>query len=202
MITHYLFPNLFEPRILVQNHKYRKMENFYEFSDNLKSYIGWEQNEHHYTTETTWNVIFPKFMADYNIEYNKDNYHIVERFYKKYDISYHDWNDGYDVDVYAEENIYHQIRKFDRETLTEYHHLYVAPHQISMIINKKPLTDRILRMNCDSMTIPLIPLITPYFKKIYVYDYRCDYLFKDTPDITDEFTGYIIENVFRVYGYI
>ena len=202
----YIFPYLAKKPAPVRpvnvrlDHPYRKAEGFYEFKTGLDTYSNYKINEHHLTTATIWNVVFPKFMKDFNIEYNINDYTYVKNYQEGFDLSYHDYNKEMAIKVVSEGKEYDHLRDINGTQLTAYHRLFVAPHSIAIVTNDKALTDRIIRLNCDSMIIPLIPLIAPYFKKIYVYDYRGNYKFKDTPDITDELNAYISYNFNNVFG--
>ena len=139
-------------------------------------------------------------MKDFNLDYNIDDYIYVNNIQDGFDLSYHNYNKEMNLLVISEGEIYTHLRDIGGTQLTAYHRLFIAPHKISVIFNSEALTDRIIRLNCDSMIIPLIPLIVPYFKKIYVYDYRNNYIFKETPDITDELNAYISYNFNKVFG--
>ena len=207
MKAFYLFPYLankpapMRPVEVRLDHPCRSMNGFYEFkSTDLENYSTYKINEHHLTTATIWNIVFPKFMKDFNLDYNIDDYTYVNNIQDGFDLSYHDYNKKMDIKVFADNKIYTNLRDINGTQLTAYHRLFIAPHKISTIINNKALTERIIRLNCDSMIIPLIPLIVPYFKKIYVYDYHGNYKFKETPDITDELNAYISYNFNQVFG--
>ena len=194
------------PVELRPDHPYRCVEGFYEFKrSELENYANYPRNEHHYTTATTWNVIFPKFMKDFGIDYNVDDYIYVYYTSEGADLSYHDYNKEMDVKVVSGGEVFDHLRDLNGTRLTAYHRLFIAPHKGSIVINNTAKTNRILKLNCDSMTIPLIPLITPYFKKIYVNDYRYEYVkyydfFKDADYITDECYAYLTCNFIRIFG--
>lgn len=189
------------PVELRPDHPYRKVEGFYEFKrDEVENYFNYPRNEHHFTTATTWNVIFPKFMKDFGIDYNVDDYTFIPYTSEGADLSYHDYNKEMDIKVSGGGKVYDHLRDLNGTRLTAYHRLYIKPHAISIITNGKALTDRILRINCDSMVTPLIPLIVPYFKKIYIndYNYQSFYDFKEASDITDELYAYLTCNFIRI----
>lgn len=202
----YIFPYLAKKPAPVRpvnvrpDHPCRNNEGFYEFKSGLDNYSTYKINEHHLTTATIWNVVFPKFMKDFKLDYNINDYTYVKNYQEGFDLSYHDYNKEMDIKVITEDGVYDHLRDINGTQLTAYHRLFVAPHSIAIVTNNKSLTNRIIRLNCDSMIIPLIPLIAPYFKKIYVYDYRGNYKFKDTPDITDELNAYISYNFNNVFG--
>lgn len=207
MIAHYLFPYLanINPPVSVrnvkENHPYRTMDGFFDFSNlPLENYSSYKLNEHHLTTNSIWTYVFPKFMDDFGLEWSLDEYDFVPFNKDNQDLSFHEYNKPMDIEVHADK-IYFSLRDLDGTQLTAYHRLFVAPHQIATVYNYTAKTDRILRLNCDSMVIPLIPLITPYFQKIYVYDYRDNYKFAEPTDVTDELFAYISFNVNRIYGY-
>lgn len=183
-----------------EDHPYRKREGFHEFKDNLKNYKDYDLNWHHLTTGTIWNEVFPQFMKDFNIDYNWKDYVFISYIADGHDLSFHEYSKPMDIEVITDCHKYDKLRDINGTQLTAYHRLFVAPHQIATVVNKQPLTERIIRLNCDSMIIPLIPLIAPYFRKIYVYDYRDNFKFKETNDITDELTSYITFNVIRIFG--
>ena len=204
----YLFPYLanrpapIQPTNVRQDHPYRNREDFYEFDVNeLENYSTYNLNWHHYTTATIWNVVFPKFMHDFKFEYDPNDYTYVSNNRDGVDLGFHDYNKEMDIQVVTEENkVYDHLRDTYGTQFTAYHRLFVAPHKIAVVTNNKALTDRIIRLNCDSMIIPLVPLIAPYFKKMYVYDYRSNYRFEETNDITDELSAYISYNFNRIFG--
>lgn len=206
MNRHWLFPYMTDrtppicSRVLADNHPYRSTEGFYEFKESeLKNYANYDLNWHHLTTDTIWNVVFPAFMEQFNLDYNKDDYEYIKFIADNQDLSYHEFKGTMNVEVHFNNKIVNRLRDVNGNWLTAYHRLYIAAHQISTIINHNSLTDRVLKLNCDSMVIPLIPLIVPYFKKIYVIDYRDNYVHPSYDDVTDELTAYITFNINRIY---
>lgn len=206
MIKHYLFPYLtdIKPPIskpqVKETHPYRTMDGFFDFSSlPLENYSTYKLNEHHLTTNSIWTYVFPQFMKDFEIDYNIEDYDFIPFEKDNQNLSFHEYNKPMDIEVHADK-VYFSLRDLNGTQLTAYHRLFVAPHQIATVYNYTSKTDRIIRLNCDSMIIPLIPLITPYFQKIYVYDYRDKYKFEETNDITDELFAYITFNVNRIYG--
>ena len=206
MIAHYLFPYLtnINPPVSVRDvketHPYRTMEGFFDFSNlSIENYKTYKLNEHHLTTNSIWTYVFPKFMDDFGLEWSLDDYDFVPFNRDNQDLSFHEYNKPMDIEVHADK-VYFSLRDLDGTQLTAYHRLFVAPHQIATVYNYTSKTDRILRLNCDSMVIPLIPIISPYFQKIYVYDYRDNYKFDEPTDVTDELFAYISFNVNRIYG--
>ena len=139
-------------------------------------------------------------MNDFGLKYDINDYTYIKNIQEGFDLSYHNYNKDMNVKVMVGTKEYNTLRDINGTQFTAYHRLFIAPHQIAIIINEKALTKRIIRLNCDSMIIPLIPLIVPYFKKVYVYDYRLNYEFEATKDITDELNAYISYNVNRIYG--
>ena len=203
----YLFPNLDKntqfSKTLRKNSKYRNKENFYSFeNDNLKVYDGYELNCHHITTDSLWNVVWPKFVKDLNIDFNPDDFELVKFEEKGFDLSYHRYKgdvlikfiDYDNMDYYITEGT-DGIRQLDGSAISGYHGLYAGAHKVSGVLNQLAKTDKKLIMFTDSMTIPLIPLLTVYYKSIVVVDYRNEYNFNfDETKFDDVVTAYVVWN--------
>ena len=71
---------------------------------------------------------------------------------------------------------------------TKYHQLFRYSHECIKIENMCSKSNRILIISGDSHTVPLIPILSCYFKKVIVLDNRFNFpsnLFYENEEITD-----------------
>lgn len=149
-------------------------------------YGEYNLNWHHWTTKYVWNVFLPKLCKDLDIDFNPDDFIKIENKSENglFDLSYHIPKIDTEVDYenitfnekrhckISELRYTHDEAVTGLPVITYYHRLYLGCHKTSEIINENSKTDRMLILNTDSMSIPLVPILTYYFRKIIVLDNR------------------------------
>lgn len=164
-----------------------------------EGYIKDPPNAHHWTTSYVWNNIIPMLAKDYNLVINTDDFTLIDFRNNWGDLSYHQPKIKSDFVYHDMENsiiLYggNEILRVrtDEDGISDYHRLYRGAHKVSYIENKSVQTDRVLLINGDSMTIPVIPILANYFKKIICLDNRSkhDTKYENLVD-WDEITDYM-----------
>ena len=149
-------------------------------------YSNYKENWHHWTTDYVWNTFIPKLCKELELDFNPDDFIKVNNTDEsgKIDLSYHTPKD--DVLVNYENITFNekrnckisQLRYNHTEpvtglpTITFYHRMYLGCHKTSEIINENSKTDRWLILNTDSMSIPVVPILAVYYRRIIVLDNR------------------------------
>lgn len=165
------------------------------------------KNEHHWTSKYVWEHIIPMLEKDYNFKVNYDDYIYVERKSELGDYSYHLNTKNKFTFVDVENNITLSgdasvLRvKSNEQMWSDYHRLYRGAHRISYIINHSCDNKRVLLINGDSMTVPIIPIIANYFSKVICLDNRSKYD-KKIPNLIkwNEITDYLC--MFTTLGWL
>lgn len=142
-------------------------------------------NAHHWTTSYVWNNILPMIDTDFSIGIDYKKYYLVDNNTDLGDFSYHDYYNSIDykfINFNANTVLVGQqdiIRMNSNESAwSTYHRLYRGAHSISSIEHINKTIGRQLLIIGDSMTVPVIPLIAPYFDKIICLDARSGKIFK------------------------
>lgn len=164
------------------------------------------KNKHHWTSKYVWEKIIPILEKDYNFQINKNEYKFIERKTLLGDFSYHLNTKNKFTYVDIENNIKLTgdasiLRvKSDEPMWSDYHRLYRGAHRISYIINHSCNNGRVLLINGDSMTVPVIPIIANYFSKVICLDNRSKFD-KKIPNLINwnEITDYMA--MFTTIGY-
>ena len=147
------------------------------FSDKNQLYVGWKDNEHHFTTKYHREVSLPFLGKLLGFDFNINDFNIVKRKYGKFDISMLKPKKKYIYDVVCfNNNVKLKNVSFDRLITgtihTEYHKLYKFPHSASRIINKSINSNEILFISGDSHMIPIVSALSCYFKEVWYIDNR------------------------------
>lgn len=166
------------------------------------------KNEHHWTSTYVWKNIIPMLAKDFSLDIKEDDYNYIEWKTDLGDFSYHLYKEKQDLTFIDLENnktlngdtSILRVRK-DEPMWSDYHRLYRGAHRVSCILNNSVKTDRVLLINGDSMTVPIIPILANYFKKIICLDNRSKYD-KKYPNLInwDEITDYLC--MFTTLGWI
>lgn len=171
-------------------------------------YVNDIKNEHHWTTNYVWNNVIPILAKDFKLKINESDFDLIKWNTKLGDFSYHSYKEKQNftfVDlennktINGDNNI---LRVKPNEPMwSDYHRLYRGAHRVSYIVNNNCKNERILLINGDSMTVPIIPILANYFKKIICLDNRSKFD-KKYPNLVnwDEITDYLC--MFTTLGWI
>lgn len=177
------------------------------FLEKPERYDNDAKNEHHWTSKYVWEKVLPMLAKTYKFEIKEDEYNFIERKTKLGDFSYHLNTKNKFTFVDVENNVklsgdatILRVRS-DEPMWSDYHRLYRGAHRISYIINHTCKNKRVLLINGDSMTVPIIPIIANYFSKVICLDNRSKYDMK-IPDLVNwnEITDYLC--MFTTLGWL
>lgn len=146
-------------------------------------YSNFKLNEHHWTTQWCWKNIIPVlYHRLFKKCFPENNFKLVEFKYQSFNLSYHEYindNSFYfhdftrNIELNGDQQILRDINEnIIDSTATKYHRLFTGFHSIALIRNNIIESDDKLLLNCDSMSIPLIPIFANFFKEILVVDNR------------------------------
>lgn len=189
----------------VSGHHYTTLPNYIDLTQKkCPTYLNDSANKHHFTTDYIFNYMYPYICTLLTLPMlssSFESYDTTENgckftryIYKSSDelTMYRVDTNEYTTETYN--SICHGIYGY-----SEYHKLYKYAHLSSAIVNENSSTPRSLLLNTDSMSIPLIPLLVPYFKHIFVADRRSSYsnsAYIATHTFTDMLSYFIKGSVF------
>lgn len=164
-------------------------EDYYIFT-HPETYTEWARNRHHWTTGYVWENVIPKIIGEFGLPFDTKSYdyitNIVNNEYGTFDVSYHRFNKPQCIDfsnLSTNENkcldmysIKCNIQEYYE--CTEYHSLFRGFHSVCVMENTTSLTNRVLIVNCDSMSIPIIPILIPFYRRILILDNRTSKSFR------------------------
>lgn len=161
-------------------------------------YTNWKDNHNHFKTRFHIDTIIPIISTLLSIPFNSDKFRLIEKYSGDNDISILYPNDSpkFDIEGFEAneklENVDYSVLINGNKGATDYHKLYRYQHACSRITNKTINTERKLLVSGDSHMIPVIPVLSCYFKEIVYLDNRSRKLFYDKyKDI--EFTDVLFE---------
>lgn len=157
-------------------------------ADDTAYYTGYYLNEHHITTKYIWEHYIDVIFNFMEIPFNRSDFQLVPYYDESghYDLSYHDpvnksnTNFTYhDINMYETNGTFDILRLVELERsgiyknpITRYHNLFYGYHSCARIYNHNPHTDLKMLVVCDSMMIPVIPILAYYCKELTVVDNR------------------------------
>ena len=139
-------------------------------------------NTHHWTTTYVWENIIPRLSTDFNLPFKSSGFSIVANIVNGEDFSYHTPNiqDSGSFTLFnllGRETVHFNSSALRSDAtrcdvISPYHALFIGAHKTCVIKNDMVKNGRTLLLNCDSMAIPLVPVLTHYFEKIIHLDSR------------------------------
>ena len=151
-------------------------------------YTGYRLNEHHIKTSYIWDQYIEQIFDFIQIPFDKSRFQLCQYYDESglYDLSYHDPVDKcntaftyFDINMYKTSGTFDILRLINLEQTTgyknpisKYHNLFYGYHSNARIFNHHPLTDINMLVVCDSMMIPIVPLLAYYCKELTVVDNR------------------------------
>lgn len=160
-----------------------------DFSANDEAfYTGYYPNDHHIKTTYIWENYIKKICDICELPFNKNDFNEVKYFSEdgKFNLSYHEPKDKNNTSFkYIDINMFETYGTFDilrltkleaegkyKNPLSRYHNLFYGYHSCARIYNNNPITDKKILLVCDSMMIPIIPILAYYCKELTVVDNR------------------------------
>lgn len=158
---------------------------------NPQTYEQWKRNSHHWTTNYIWNNVIPKIVKTFDLPFNENDYELIKNEisneYGTFDVSYHRFKKPQILNFENLSN--NEKRTLDMVSIkcnpneykecSDYHCLFRGFHSVCIIKNSTSLTNKTLIFNCDSMSIPIIPILIPFYKDILILDNRVNKSFKE-----------------------
>ena len=152
-------------------------------------YSSWQLNQHHWTTSYVYSWFIPRLFNDLKLPFKASDWRYIKQMSNEFDISYHTYiNDDY-IQIYDYLlNKTHDIT-ISRTVLspnytpvdicnTDYHRLFICSHRTCHIENPSCNRSTALLLNTDSMSIPVIVYLLPFFKHILIVDNRTSQSYK------------------------
>ena len=156
--------------------------------NDANKYVNYKNNVHHWTTDYCWKNVVPKLLNDCSIKLDSSKFKKVDFVWNNCDFSYHEElaNSKYEVEDFANQdkytgyhNILRNVNNSPFMQISLYHSLFVLSHKSGLIQNLSTDSNKTLVINCDSMAIPIIPILACFFRKILVVDnrtgFQCNY---------------------------
>ena len=153
-------------------------------NDNNK-YVLYNGNNHHWTTNFVWNNFLPIMFSRLNVNFIKDDFIEIPFIWNNCNFSYHNMlNSKFKIWTSSknEEIGDHEILRITNDcpskypaAISFYHSLFKLNHmcgRISNISDSNLITLNRVVVNCDSMSIPVIPILACYCKEMFVIDNR------------------------------
>lgn len=147
-------------------------------------YIGWKNNEHHYTTHFHQKYVIPAISKLLCFSYDYNDYEFVKKFYDKFDITYLKPKQemlfnvkGLEYDINYDcgfDGLMDNKNSVRYGLWTEYHGLYAFPHSCSIVTNLTKHNNKKILISGDSQAIPFIPFLCTIYKEVWYFDNRCD----------------------------
>ena len=143
-------------------------------------YIAYKNNVHHWTTKYVWEKFIPILMNLLHINFNQNQFVKIPYIWNTCDFSYHDLqNAKFNIKMFdsgKEEIGYHEILRNVNNcpfmVLSCYHSLFKLAHCSGTIMNLNDALLQRVAVNCDSMAIPIIPILACFCKNMIVVDNR------------------------------
>lgn len=148
-------------------------------NDNDK-YIAYKNNVHHWTTKYVWEKFISVLMNALHINFNPNQFVKIPYVWNTCDFSYHNLqNTKFKIKMFdsnKEEVGDHEILRNTNNCpymiLSCYHSLFKLAHCSGIITNLNNAILQRVVVNCDSMAIPIIPILACFCKNMLIIDNR------------------------------
>lgn len=186
-----------EPKVLV-NPPFEDMQD-----EAFPTYTDDPCNGHHWKFEYVWGVVAPYIFKRLGIPFNPADFRKIAGSESVY--SRHLWRSDFKCSLYRfetnsiEDSTYNACCKGGG--ISKYHSVIRYPHESVLYTIDSPVSsDRSLLVNADSMAIPLVPLLLPYYRQVLFLDFRGSVTTRDL-DIINKFdyTDYLCLFIARNY---
>ena len=148
-------------------------------NDNDK-YMSYKNNVHHWTTQYCWKTVIPLILSQFSINIDTIIFKKIMYVWNDCDFSYHepisaikyqlqDFSTGQN---YTGDDVLRNINNCPHLEISLYHSLCRLAHKSGKISNFSLNSHRKLVVNCDSMAIPIIPILANFFDQMLVIDNR------------------------------
>ena len=185
IISKYAIHSAAEPLL-----EFPKGVGFHDLTDNIPDcYSTWPLNEHHWTTSYVYSWFIPRVFNDLNIAFIPTDWRYIQKESNGFDISYytyindatihlHDYALGRTHDLRISDTVLSPEYTPIDICNTDYHRLFIGSHRTCQIEYPECNRQTALLLNTDSMSIPVIVYLLPFFKHMLIVDNRTSQSYK------------------------
>ena len=143
-------------------------------------YIAYKNNIHHWTTKYVWENFIPILMKLLHINFNQNQFVKILYIWNTCDFSYHNLqNAKFKIKMFdnnreeiGDHEILRNVNNCPYMSISCYHSLFKLSHQSGFIENLGNSLIQRIAVNCDSMAIPMLPILACFCKQLLVVDNR------------------------------
>lgn len=146
-------------------------------------YVKYAGNQHHWTTTYCWREVLPTIFEHLGLQFDESLFQKINFIWNDCDFSYHQpiQEMKFEVEDFVTKNkisgSYDVLRNINLcpktlHSYSLYHMLFRLAHTSGIIKNISTKSTSRLAVNCDSMAIPIVPILAPFFKETLVIDKR------------------------------
>ena len=147
--------------------------------DDSDKYLAYKNNVHHWTTKYVWEKFLPKLFSQLGVNCDQSSFVKISYIWSTCDFSYHNLpNAKFKIQKFGstEEIGEHETLRNTNNcpymSISCYHSLFKLSHCSGKITNLNDAPLQRVVVNCDSMSIPVIPILACYCKELLVIDNR------------------------------
>lgn len=143
-------------------------------------YRTWSLNQHHFPPMSHFRNTMPVIANVLDFCFKEDDFLFKPQKFGEYDLTmpYPKFPCFYDAECLSDGTrkfsgiTYDELTRYEKSDGTEYHRLYRFFHDSSIVVNRNIKPKRSLFISADSHMIPVVPMLTTYFKTIVYIDNR------------------------------
>lgn len=143
-------------------------------------YITYKNNVHHWTTRYVWEKFIPTLMNALYINFNQNQFVKIPYIWNTCDFSYHNLqNAKFKIKMFdsnkeevGDHEVLRNVNNCPYMSISCYHSLFKLSHQSGFIENLGNAPIYRIAINCDSMAIPMLPILACFCKQLLVVDNR------------------------------
>ena len=143
-------------------------------------YIAYKNNVHHWTTRCVWNKFLPMLMHLLRVDFQQDKFVEIPYIWSTCDFSYHNLpNAKFKIKVFeigkeevGDHEVLRSVNNCPYMSISCYHSLFKLSHLSGAIENLRDAPIQRIAVNCDSMAIPVLPILACFCKHLLVVDNR------------------------------
>lgn len=143
-------------------------------------YVAYKNNVHHWTTKYVWEKFIPILMNLLHINFNQNQFVKIPYIWNTCDFSYHNLqNAKFKIKMFdnnkeeiGDHEILRSVNNCPYMSISCYHSLFKLSHQSGYIENLKNAPIQKIAVNCDSMAIPVLPILACFCEQLLIIDNR------------------------------
>lgn len=132
-------------------------------------------NQHHWVFTYVYNNFLPILSEHYKFEYSLEDFILIPNVIREFDLSYLVPKEPYHFKIHLLEDnkmLEGDDSVFRKTTINSYHDVFIGAHKTCQIHNYSVTNNKYIIINCDSMSVPIIPIIARFYKYCLVLDNR------------------------------